>query len=165
MKYRSIMLSMGLSLACLLIGACSSPTQTDGSIKPQHTPLIYFAGGKNGEPDENSCSIEIKKGTYKFNGGDNNSCTNDDMYFYRVDNAPSAALITLHAEDDCREEGGDWHFQLRIYINPTTTGWLKISDLKNYNAGDIVTAGVMYQTGKYEKGSVGGKLSCVTIDY
>ncbi|MFK0094923.1 hypothetical protein [Pseudomonas sp. NPDC090592] len=129
-----------------------------------NTPMIYFAGGKGGEPDQNTCSFEIKGGQYKFNGGDNNNCTNDDMYWYRLDNAPSAALITFHAEDDCRE-GGDWYFRFRTYINPITVGWQKISDLNGPKPGDIVTKGIMFDGGEYNKGAVDGKISCVTIDY
>lgn len=163
MNMHSIFLSLSVCLAfsSASVHAVDKPVEHNASVRAQGT--IFFAGGKD-EPDKNVCSFAVAGGEYKFNGGSNNTCTNDDMYWYRLDNAPSAALITLHAEDDCRI-GGDWYFTLRTYINPTTVGWQKISDLQHLEAGKIVTRGVLVEAGEYNKGSVGGKLSCVTIDY
>ena len=119
MKFNLTVLKVSMLLALLAGGAASVYGQAQDSTSPvtMNTARIYFAGGKD-EPDENVCSFEVKGGEYKFNGGSNNDCTNDDMYWYRLDNAPSAALITLHAEDDCRN-GGDWYFTIRIYIKFT----------------------------------------------
>jgi hypothetical protein len=164
MKLNRVVVRFAMSLALLAAGAASIHAQESTPPATTNTARIYFAGGKGGEPDQNMCSFEVKAGIYKFNGGSNNDCTNDDMYWYRIDNAPSAALITLHAEDDCRR-GGDWYFTLRTYINPVTVGWQKISDLQHLKAGDIVTRGLLYEAGAYDKGDVGGKISCVTIDY
>lgn len=164
MKLNRIVIRFALSLALLAGGAASVHAQESTPPATTNTARIYFAGGSGTEPDQNICSFEVAAGEYKFNGGSNNDCTNDDMYWYRLENAPSAALITLHAEDDCRN-GGDWYFTVRTYINPVTVGWQKISDLEHLKAGDIVTRGLMYEAGVYDKGDVGGKISCVTIDY
>lgn len=165
MKFNRFVIRFAMSLGLLAGGAALIHAQESAPPATTNTARIYFAGGKGGEPDQNTCSFEVKAGEYKFNGGTNNDCTNDDMYWYRIDNAPSAALITLHAEDDCRK-GGDWYFTIRTYISPVTVGWQKISDLQYLKAGDIVTRGLMYEEGHYEEGSgVGGKISCVTIDY
>lgn len=163
MKLNTFVLRFALPLALIAGGAVSIHAQESPPSATTNTATIYFAGGKD-EPDKNICSFEVKAGEYKFNGGSNNDCTNDDMYWYRLENAPSAALITLHAEDDCRKDG-DWYFTVRTYIDPVTVGWQKISDLEHLKAGDIVTRGLMYETGVYNKGDVGGKISCVTIDY
>lgn len=168
MKFSLVFLRLAV-LAIVLPSYSAAVYASDNEgVGVDNTPIIYFAGEKDGQPDGgNTCSITIKAGQYKFAGGDNNNCKNDDMYYYRLDNAPSPALITLHAEDDCRSgsSDNDWNFQLRVYINPTTGTWRKISDLKGLSPGDIVVRGVMFEKGWYNKGSIGGKLSCVTIDY
>ena len=164
-------LSLGSACAYLLVAAlsgCSAPVGDSGSKASgvNDTAVIYFAGrNKEGEPDgKNTCSFKMEKGTYKFVSHD--SCKNDDYYYYRFDNAPSATLIGLFAENDCRagESDNDWNYTLRIYINPTSTEFRKLNDLEGLEAGDIVTRGVMVQRGKYRKGDIGGKLSCVIID-
>jgi len=93
------------------------------------------------------------------------ACKNDEAYYYRFENVPSATLITLDAEDECRfpEDVGDWQFTLRSYMSPTDVPWQKISDLRHKRKGDIVAPGVLYDSGEYNKGSIDGKLSCVKI--
>ena len=127
------------------------------------TALIYFTGKNDlDEPGGKECSIGIQeKETFM---GDT-ACKNDEVYFYRFDNVPSATLVTLDAENKCRtgDNQGDWQFTLRTIKLRTTTGWRKVSDLQSLNRGDIVTAGLMYEDGYYNKGTVGGKLSCVKV--
>ncbi len=114
------------------------------------------------EPGGKSCSLSITKGD-TFMG--DTACKNDEVYFYRFDNVPSATLVTLDAENTCRSASnpGDWQFVLRSYINPTTTEWKRVSDLQSLGAGNIVTAGVLFEQGYHRQGAVGGKLSCVRI--
>ncbi|WP_085618144.1 MULTISPECIES: hypothetical protein [unclassified Pseudomonas] len=159
--------SCGAVLAVALWGCSPSGYAASGETpKVKDTGLIYFAGQKNGEPDgSNTCSIKIESGTHKFVKMDD--CKNDDYYYYRFENAPSAALITLYAENDCRDgsDDNDWYFTLRTYVGSLSNKYRKISDVENLSAGDIVSLGVMYEKGKKRKGDVDGKLSCVVIDY
>ncbi|WP_350013142.1 hypothetical protein [Pseudomonas asiatica] len=159
--------SCGAVLAVALWGCSASGYAASGEApKVKDTGLIYFAGQKNGEPDGgNTCSIKIESGTHKFVKMDD--CVNDDYYYYRLENAPSAALITLYAENDCRDgsDDNDWYFTLRTTMTPVTTTYRKIEDLQSLSAGDIVSRGVMFERGKRRKGDVDGKLSCVIIDY
>ena len=136
----------------------------DNPSEAKSTAQVYFAGGKD-EPDAgNTCSIEIEpNGPHKFNFP-NNGCKNDDMYWYRVENAPSGTLITMYSEAHC-PDGESWWFTIRTYIQPTTTGWRKIAGLGPAALKSIVTGGVLLDQKKYSEGSqVGGKLSCVKID-
>jgi len=129
-----------------------------------NTALIWFTGKNDlGEPGGKKCSIPIQAGE-TFMG--DTACKNDEVYYYLFDNVPSATLITLDAENTCRgaNDPGDWQFTLRAYINPTITQWRKISDLRGLNPRDIVTAGILYERGYYNKGDIDGKLSCVKIE-
>nr|WP_314494012.1 hypothetical protein [uncultured Pseudomonas sp.] len=149
------------SVGCALLLACGA--SYGAPAEPQDTGRIFFTG-KNSmdEPGGKSCSLSITKGD-TFMG--DTACKNDEVYFYRFDNVPSATLVTLDAENTCRSASnpGDWQFVLRSYINPTTTEWKRVSDLQSLGAGNIVTAGVLFEQGYHRQGAVGGKLSCVRI--
>jgi len=153
-----------LSAVCFfyaLLSGCGDAYSA--TMDANSTGYIYFTGKNDqDEPGGKNCSLSIRQGE-TFMG--DTACKNDEVYYYRFENVPSATLITLDAENECRDASnkGDWQFTLRSYINPTTTGWRKVSDLQSLKAGDIVTAGVMYEVGYYHKGGIGGKLSCVKI--
>ncbi|MBA1205384.1 hypothetical protein G7009_27130 [Pseudomonas capeferrum] len=152
-----------VSCLCVLLSGFEAGHSATPVIKD--SAYIYFTGKNDqDEPGGKSCSLPIERGDTPM--GDT-ACKNDEVYYYRFDNVPSATLITLDAENECRDASnpGDWQFTLRSYINPTTTGWRKVSDLQSLKSGDIVTAGVMYEQGYYKKGDVAGKLSCVRIQY
>lgn len=156
--WRVVMLSALLTVAAGVY-ALDKPSET------KSTAQVFFAGGKN-EPDSgNTCSIVITSGTHEYDFP-SKGCKNDDMYWYRVENAPSATLITLYSEANCpRSEY--WWFRIRTYIQPTTTGWRKIEDLASTTVGSIITAGIILDDNKYahdEGPKLGGTLSCVKID-
>ncbi|WP_409262582.1 hypothetical protein [Pseudomonas putida] len=161
--WRVVMLSALLSVAAGVY-ALDKPSETKG------TAQLYLAGGKGDEPDSgNTCSIEIKPngpdGPHVYDFPDE-GCKDDDMYWYRIDNAPSATLITLYSEADCPSDKY-WWFRIRTYIQPTTTGWRKIEDLAPIPLGSIITGGIILDSKKYahdEGPKLGGKLSCVKID-
>lgn len=163
MKSSSFYLRAGMVLALCVGGLTSAYAVGNDSPAAVNVPKIFFTGGKD-EPNDNTCSVEIKAGTYKFKGDDPNKCDDNDLYWYRIENVPSAALITLHDDQDCRaEDDDDWWVTLRVYINPTTTEWKKISDLLHYSKGDIVTKGIMIEDLGFTADD--GELSCMIIDY
>ena len=152
-----------MSVGCALLLGCGTSHADPAGVL--NSARIHFTG-KNGQdqPGGNNCSMDI--GTYrKVVKMKDTPCKNDEAYFYRFENVPSATLITLDAEGDCREPDdiGDWQFILRSYMTPTNTEWERISDLRHKSKGDIVAPGVLYDSGKYRKGSIDGKLSCVVI--
>lgn len=157
--WRIVMLSALLSVAAGVY-ALDKPSET------KNTAQLYLAGGKD-EPDSgNTCSIEITPdGPHEYNFS-TKGCKDDDMYWYRIDNAPSGTLITLYSEANCPSKEY-WWFRLRTYIQPTTTGWRKIEDLASAPLHSIIVGGLMLDNRKYsstEGPKLGGKLSCVIID-
>ncbi|WP_144940959.1 hypothetical protein [Pseudomonas alabamensis] len=154
---------------CVLLAGCTSDqasAQTVANSPPTvaNSAKLYLIGkdNQNNPGGKKSCSLDIKESETHMGDTD---CKNDEVYFYRLDNVPSATLITLDAEDKCRKDNdrGDWQYTLRTYNSPTTTEYKKISDLKDMEAGDIVSAGVIVERGYHNKGGMGGKLSCVKI--
>ncbi|AJA14965.1 hypothetical protein RPPX_16895 [Pseudomonas putida S12] len=134
----------------------------DNPSEAKSTAQVYFAGGKDEVDSGNTCSIEIEPGGIEYNFP-KNGCKNDDMYWYRVENAPSGTLITLYSEEHCPKKS--WWFKIRTYIQPTTTAWRKIADLAPAPEKSIITGGILLDKKEYEAGQqVGGKLSCVYID-
>lgn len=154
---------------CVLLAGCTSdqpsaPTVANSPPTVANSAKLYLIGkDKEGGPGgKRSCSLDIEEGETFMGETD---CKNDEVYYYRLDNVPSATLITLDAEDKCRKNNnrGDWQYTLRTYNSPTTTEWKKISDLKGMEAGDIVSAGVLVERGYHRHGEMDGKLSCVKI--
>ncbi|WP_447810769.1 hypothetical protein [Pseudomonas putida] len=155
--WRVVMLSALLSVAAGVY-ALDKPSGTKG------TAQLYLAGGKDEVDSGNTCSIEIKPdGPHEYDFPDE-GCKNDDMYWYRIENAPSGTLITMYSEANCPGDK-NWWFTIRTYIQPTTTTWRKIADLGPAPAKSIITGGILLDLKKYKEGSqVGGRLSCVKID-
>lgn len=155
--WRVVMLSALLSVAAGVY-ALDKPSETKG------TAQLYLAGGKDEVDSGNTCSIEIKPdGPHEYDFPDE-GCKNDDMYWYRIENAPSGTLITMYSEANCPGDK-NWWFTIRTYIQPTTTTWRKIADLGPAPAKSIITGGILLDLKKYKEGSqVGGRLSCVKID-
>ncbi|MDH0649879.1 hypothetical protein N5D48_18955 [Pseudomonas sp. GD03858] len=116
---------------------------------------------------DHNCEIPLTRtnGRVEIRMGDTR-CKDDEVYFYRFDNAPSAALITFYDSPDCVPEK-KWSYTLRItrYI-VKSDDWLAIDGLKDKKKGDKIDNGVYLEDGENDGGDqVKGKLSCVVINY
>lgn len=152
-----------MSVGCaLLLGCGTSHAEPAGVL---NSARIHFTG-KNGqdEPGGKNCAVEIGEFTTVVKMK-STPCKNDEAYFYKFENVPSATLITLDSEENCgiSSKTRDWRFTLRSYMTPTDTEWKRISDLQYKREGDIIAPGVLYDSGKFRHGSIDGKLSCVVV--
>lgn len=119
-------------------------------------------------PGGDRCSIDINYSssteTYDFKSGKNNECKNDQMSYFKLNDVPSATLIGLYAEANCRTyRKPDWYFILRVYIQPLSTQWYAIPDVEGTDRGKIFKRGLRVEENVYNQGNIKGKLSCVTI--
>lgn len=133
---------MKIRTGCMLaiLGLLALDTALAGNI--EFAEKWDSANGPGGD----RCSIEVvrMKGeqTFDFKDDDTNNCKNDQMTYFKLNNVPSATLIGLYAEANCRtERTPDWYFILRVYINPMSTGWIAIPDLEHVSKDGIVKGG------------------------
>ncbi|MGY2189918.1 hypothetical protein D3C81_998550 [compost metagenome] len=124
------------------------------------TPMIKFA--ENPDGSGSSCGLPLETSRVDFRS-DSHGCVNDQMTYFRLENAPSATIFKLESER-CAGTTHKWYFELKTYINPVSTGWLSIPSLKSAAETEIVTRGVMLVRKKIDTSEpIEGKLSCVDI--
>ncbi|WP_449431755.1 hypothetical protein [Pseudomonas putida] len=164
-----------LARVLLLLAACMA----NPAVAEPTGGKIEFAQAldDSGNPKGQQCYIEVVydpsnpgKGTdYSFRDSDI-KCNNDVHSFFRVDNLPSAVLITLTPDATTSECKTDprWSFKMRTFRQRTTTGWVSMVSLKNKLDKEIIdSGGLRMEQKKYDNGSgnIEGKLSCVNINY
>ncbi|MBV4518730.1 hypothetical protein KVG88_01550 [Pseudomonas sp. SWRI74] len=124
------------------------------------TPMIKFAENSDGGGD--TCGLPLETSRVDFRS-DDHGCVNDQMTYFRLENAPSATNFRLESEK-CDGSTQEWYFQLKTYINPVSTGWVSIPSLVSAAEGEIVVRGVMLVNKKINTSvPTEGKLSCVDI--
>jgi hypothetical protein len=150
-------------LSLLLLGYANAANESHSNSYA----VIEFAGSKDGKPDlGNDCMLIVERGTKEYVFGKDVICPNDDMYYYHLWNVPSAVRVTFHSEKSCStSDSVDWYFVTQTYINNVTGNWELISNIKGKQPGDIISKGLLYKRGNYDHGNIGGKLSCVTVEY
>ncbi|WP_460418486.1 hypothetical protein [Pseudomonas sp. microsymbiont 2] len=131
-------------------------------LKPQaNVGRLMMRENKTDGTRKCELSLERKDSRTTKKMGDTD-CENDEVYFYRFENAPSGALITFYDQPGC---DGTWWYTVRITkYEVTSKDWLSLKELKNKQKGDWIDTGV-YLDDKKDGGQVEGKLSCVAIDY
>jgi hypothetical protein len=154
------MFAAGLVLAVSALGvqealAESSVAIPDGSIT--------FAQNPDGSGATCGFAFTHKQDGYNFHKGES-GCQYDKYNYFRLENVPSASSFKLWAKACDRADEKSWEYDLKTYINPTTTGWLYISALRAASEGAIFARGVILVTKKYsEVGDGIDELSCVWI--
>jgi hypothetical protein len=141
------------------LGALASPAGWAGEGRGLDDGSIKFAKEADGA---STCTIRYMAGDYDFVGEEPDNCVNDEMSYFRLENVPSASQFELEKRR-CHESGG-WVVTLTVFKNPTTTNWISIPSLRQYEPGDIIVAGLRLK----EKKEIGdddlkGELSCVRI--
>lgn len=113
---------------------------------PHDCTITFEAGGAEQE-------IDLHNDSY--------GCTNDDDYGFKIENAPSAALISFHSADNCGN-GGDFYVGVKTIKNPTTmVEPMGFSQALSYSPGEILVPGVQLTHSGGSKPN--GTLSCVWI--
>ncbi|BBN62839.1 MULTISPECIES: hypothetical protein [Pseudomonas] len=156
--------ALSKTFACMalagLTGCTFAPFQRAEAAPPaQAIRLIMLAqnddgGGKN-------CTFTAQDDVVYLNRGDH-ACTNDQMSYFKLDNVRSAVKIRLESRD-CDEEGG-WVFELETYIDPITTPWISIDQLRGKPVDTIISRGIIVTQAYSGDENIKGKLSCVRVD-
>ncbi len=129
--------------------------------KPPAEPVRMIMLAETSDGGGKNCRFVAKDDVVRLHEGDH-ECTNDQMSFIKLDNVRSAMTILLQSRD-CDDPGG-WKFGLETYIDPVTTVWISIDQLRGQPVDSIITRGVVL-TKAYSGGeNIKGKLSCVRVD-
>jgi len=160
---------VGVLSACLLAGFTA--TADEQASQPQAAVgTIKFAQQMDGDqrPGGRQCFIEVPPAgsaakIYKMK---DTSCNNDVVSFVKFENVPSSTILRLYSEGDCDDnhDNADWRFDIRSYINPTTSGWFAIEGhVYSTPVGGIVVEGIRKVGHHYKRHNIEGKLSCVKV--
>ncbi len=142
-----------------MAGCTQVNTQQPPAAPGQAVRIIEFAENSDGSGD--TCKVDITSSKEVWLNKRDYQCKNDQMSYFKLDNARSAMTLELESKD-CDDIGG-WVFVLKTYIDPVTTPWISIPDLKGRSAGSVITRGVRKIEGRSENENIKGKLSCVRI--
>ena len=153
--------------ACLLVAGLTS-LQGFGSdrqpvaLEGDTSRSINFAKKyENQRPEGDQCSVPINS-TVDWSFADDNPCKNDQMNYFQLNNVRSATGIELESRH-CNDSGG-WVFALKTYVDPVSTDWIDIQELKGQEPGYIVREGVYLEWKRHQNDDqIKGKLSCVRV--
>ncbi|MBO9549830.1 hypothetical protein [Pseudomonas sp.] len=124
-----------------------------------NTVTISFANNKSGEPGK-TCSKSLPWHTNDYFNLSNMECGNDQAYYFKVENFPAGAHLKL-SSDKCNSTTDNFEFTVRGTKHPFQMEWMKISEVKNYQAGQMIKPGLKLVDRYFKNGgSYDGKLSC-----
>ncbi|NAT25923.1 hypothetical protein [Pseudomonas syringae] len=150
------------TVACLAFASLTScalkPAEHRSPDRAEASRTISLAANSDG--GGNNCTFIAKTGQVSLFHGDH-SCKNDEMSYIKLDNVRSAVVIELRS-NNCYETKG-WSFKLLTIIDPVSTPWISIADLRSKPLNTIITRGVLL-VGTYDGSeNIKGKLSCVNV--
>ncbi|EPM55700.1 lipoprotein [Pseudomonas syringae pv. actinidiae ICMP 19071] len=150
------------TVACLAFASLTScalkPAEHRSPDRAEPSRTISLA--ENSDGGGNNCTFNAKTDQVWLNK-ENHSCKNDEMSYIKLDNVRSAVVIELRS-NDCDENKG-WTFKLRTIIDPVSTAWISIDQLRSKPLNTIITRGVLL-VGTYDGGeNITGKFSCVNV--
>ncbi|WP_109513593.1 hypothetical protein [Pseudomonas ovata] len=159
-------------VASLVLGGCKSPVygaESGEATRPvsRETPvgqvIIYDKQQDNGEFKEN-CRFNFKTERVDFQDGDHN-CTNDNAYFFKLENVPSASHVSFFDDPDCDVDEGNFDFNVKTIRNPTTMQHpYSLKTAHGQEVGTILDPGGVRLFSKHGDEQVEGKLSCVRME-
>jgi hypothetical protein len=154
------MLKTGLCAAVVGLGLLGSAPGWAQEAQEYDEGFIRFS--QNADGGGAYCSIPYKDVDQDFVDEKPEVCVNDEMSYFRLENVPSASQFELEKRR-CNEQGG-WVLTFSVYKNPTTTGWISIPGINQYQNGEIIVAGLRLKEKKEIHGDdLKGELSCVRI--
>lgn len=133
-------------------------TQNSGTLE------LYGRDEAGGLPGKLICILDLVSATHDFVADP--LCANDEMYTFKLINAPSATVISFYDTPDCNETTEqNFYIVLKTIKHPLT--FEKQLDLRNVIStpvGSIVPgSGGVRMERKLQSGQINGKLSCVKI--
>lgn len=159
---RNVALLLSMSLAA---ASCTQlPHEQSVSAPDPVTGNLIITDKNLGRP----CRIPPVAGeneVYRFGKGKFcDELPNDEAYNFRINGLPSAVLITFYDSPDCAADVGNFAFQVRTLQSPTTVGDMLLSTAHAGETGEILNPGLRLEWTE-GSGQVGGKLSCVRVEY
>lgn len=151
------------TLACLaLVGLAGvdRPHASEAVNAPNEEPVRTIRLAETNTGGGNNCSFPVYNEDIFLNR-EEYGCKNDEMRFFQLDNVRSAMLVTFESRD-CDEDGG-WVVQIRTFIDPLTTPWLSIDQIRSEQEGAIYSRGVRIESIKTDGDNTPGKVSCVRV--
>ncbi|WP_439867683.1 hypothetical protein [Pseudomonas syringae] len=143
-----------------LAGCTLAPSHGPGTEPPAQAVRVIMLA-ENSDGGGKNCTFTAQDDVVHLNKGDH-ACTNDQMSYIKLDNVRSAMKIYMESRD-CDDAGG-WVFGLETYIDPVTTPWISIDQLRSKPVDSIITRGVIVIRAYDGDENIKGKLSCVRVD-
>ena len=150
----------------LLVILCMMPPAYSAQPGASTTGTMYMFNKEESDGWPEDCNFEFKNSTIKFMEGDN-SCTSDENYGFKIQNAPSAAIVTFTDDSQCRWDEGNWAFKLKTVNQPThQEEVVPLTKTWSTPIGGIVAPGLMMidKVNRDETPQIEGKLTCVKIE-
>lgn len=148
----------------LLVGLAHSSVVNaeDSTVVTPSQDVRTISLAENADGGGSHCTFSASQDKTVWLNHNDEGCRNDQMSYIKLDNVRSAVTIQLESRD-CNDSGG-WVFVLKTYIDPISTPWISIVDLKGQPHGAIITRGVRKTDGWNEdQDNVKGKLSCLRL--
>jgi hypothetical protein len=148
----------------LLVAGLANPLYADTASPDAKEAVRYLLLAEKDDGGGNSCKIAITKSiTIDFTDEGETDCKNDELSYYQLDNVQSATRI-LFKNDKCKgSPDHSWEFLIRTYIQPISTPWLSLADLRGRSEGDYVSRGILLERTNDNDEQIKGKLTCVVI--
>ncbi|MBD8495638.1 hypothetical protein [Pseudomonas syringae] len=159
-------------VASLVLGGCKSPVydaESGEATRPVSSQtavgqvIIYDKQQDNGEFKEN-CRFNFKDENVNFQK-DDYDCSNDEAYFFKLENVPSASYVSFFDDPDCDVGDGNFDFKVKTIRNPTTMQHpYSLKTAHGQAEGTILDPGGVRLDSKNGNEQVEGKLSCVKME-
>ncbi|MEE4663767.1 hypothetical protein V2K88_02295 [Pseudomonas alliivorans] len=147
------------TLACLALAGLAG-CASQGVNTPMDAAIRTIQLAEKNDGGGNSCSFEVKREDVYLNKEDHD-CENDEMRYFKLDNVRSATFLVFESKD-CDDEGG-WVVKVKTYIDPLSTGWLSIDDIRKRTPGAIYSRGVLIESIRTDGDDTLGKVSCLRV--
>ena len=116
------------------------------------------------EKKRSKCVLPFVTGAYGFTNESTNDCPNDNIYYFRLHNVPSAATILMTDDANCGRDQENFDFLFKTIKFQTTTDFVSISNAITFDDKAVIAPGLRLEKKRYKDGAqIDGKLSCVQI--
>lgn len=143
--------------------ACSLTQSEKGGVT-EDLGTIYISEKVGNTGDK--CQLKPQLGDHEYRMKDT-GCKSDQARYFRFDGVPSAVLVRFYDDSRCRDDEGNWIFEVRTTQQPTTTTEMELKDVFGHDEKDIVAPGVVleHKNLRGNDNQIEGKLSCTKISY
>lgn len=119
----------------------------------QGIPILHLYKKNSGE-----CTIVMTVGMHRFA---NNSCDNDEMYNFAVENPRDGVKFGIYNAGHCNSDESYSHYKILNPVYGKMTAKISVSRAHYVAIGQEVTRGIISEG--YKDGQLEGKVSCVYV--